>query len=108
MNERDPYAMNVACPDSCGGWIAIASDLTAFFTHISGCKDTDQLLSDETLHTMSAPTAANPRYAKGLFVDPQKVYLLILKTTGGMPEYCLGSLPMRFDASSFANDPEPT
>jgi hypothetical protein len=55
--------------DSCGGWIATPGDSTAFFVHISGFKDTDQLLSDETLHAMSAPTTANPGYAKGLFVN---------------------------------------
>jgi CubicO group peptidase (beta-lactamase class C family) len=67
----DPYGRNVARMDSCGGWIATPSDLTAFFIHISGFKDTDQLLRDETLRTMSTPTAANPRYAKGLFVNSQ-------------------------------------
>lgn len=65
----DPYARNVARMDSCGGWIATPGDLTAFFTDISGFKDTDQLLSDETLRIMSTPSAANPRYAKGLFVN---------------------------------------
>jgi len=65
----DPYAMNVARMDSNGGWIATPSDLTALFIHISGFKDTDQLLSDDTLRTMSTPSAANPSYAKGLFVD---------------------------------------
>jgi len=67
----DPYGRNIARMDSCGGWIATPSDLTAFFIHISGFNDTDQLLSDETLRTMSAPTAANSRYAKGLFVNSQ-------------------------------------
>jgi CubicO group peptidase (beta-lactamase class C family) len=68
---RDPYGMNVARMDSHGGWIATPSDLTTFFTHIDGFKDTDQLLSDATLRTMTTPTAANPRYAKGLFVNSQ-------------------------------------
>jgi CubicO group peptidase (beta-lactamase class C family) len=68
---RDPYAMNVTRMDSNGGWIATPSDLTTFFIHISGFEDKDHLLSDDTLRTMSAPTAANPHYAKGLFVDLQ-------------------------------------
>jgi CubicO group peptidase (beta-lactamase class C family) len=82
---RDPYGMNVARMDSHGGWIATPSDLTAFFTHIDGFKDTDQLLSDDTLRTMTTapassyfkgslfgmntPATANPSYAKGLFVN---------------------------------------
>jgi CubicO group peptidase (beta-lactamase class C family) len=67
----DPYGMNVARMDSHGGWIATPSDLTTFFTRIDGFKDTDQLLSDDTLRTMTTPTVANPRYAKGLFVNSQ-------------------------------------
>jgi CubicO group peptidase (beta-lactamase class C family) len=65
----DPYGMNVARMDSHGGWIATPSEMTTFFTHIDGFKDTDQLLTDDTLRIMSTPTAANPRYAKGLFVN---------------------------------------
>ena len=65
----DPYRMNVARMDSHGGWIATPGDLTAFFMHIDGFKDTDQLLRDDTLRIMTTPTAANPRYAKGLFVN---------------------------------------
>ena len=65
----DPYGMNVARMDSHGGWIATPTDLTMFFVHIDGFKDTEQLLADDTLRTMTAPTAANPRYAKGLFVN---------------------------------------
>jgi CubicO group peptidase (beta-lactamase class C family) len=69
--QGDPYGINVARMDSHGGWIATPGDLTAFFTHIDGFKDTDQLLSDDTLRIMTTATAANPRYAKGLFVNSQ-------------------------------------
>jgi CubicO group peptidase (beta-lactamase class C family) len=65
----DPYRRDVARLDSCGGWIGTPSDLTNFFVHIDGFKDTDQLLSDSTLRAMTTPSAANPRYAKGLFID---------------------------------------
>jgi CubicO group peptidase (beta-lactamase class C family) len=65
----DPYGMNVARMDSHGGWIATPSEMTTFFVHINGFKDTKQLLTNDTLRTMSTPTAANPRYAKGLFVN---------------------------------------
>jgi CubicO group peptidase (beta-lactamase class C family) len=67
----DPYGMNVTRMDSHGGWIATPGDLTNFFTHIDGFKNTDQLLGDDTLRTMTTPSAANPRYAKGLFVNSQ-------------------------------------
>jgi CubicO group peptidase (beta-lactamase class C family) len=65
----DPYGMNVFRMDSHGGWIATPSEMTTFFVHIDGFKDTKQLLTDDTLRTMSTPTAANPHYAKGLFVN---------------------------------------
>jgi len=66
---RDPYGMNVARMDSHGGWIATASDLTTFFVHINGFHDIEQLLGDDTLRTMTAPTTANPAYAKGFRVN---------------------------------------
>jgi CubicO group peptidase (beta-lactamase class C family) len=69
QTRGDPYGMNVARMDSHGGWIGTPSDLTAFFIHINGFKDTDQLLSDDTLRTLTTPTTANPNYAKGLFVN---------------------------------------
>lgn len=65
----DPYMRDVARLDSCGGWIGTPGDLTNFFVHIDGFKDTDQLLSDDTLRVMTTPSAVNPRYAKGLFID---------------------------------------
>jgi CubicO group peptidase (beta-lactamase class C family) len=68
----DPYKRDVVRLDSCGGWIGTPSDLTAFFVHIDGFKDTEQLLSDDTLRVMTTPSAANPRYAKGLFIDRWK------------------------------------
>jgi CubicO group peptidase (beta-lactamase class C family) len=64
----DPYRMNVARMDSHGGWIATPSDLTTFFVHVDGFKDTLQLLADDTLRIMSTPSAANAHYAKGFFI----------------------------------------
>jgi hypothetical protein len=72
--------MNVARMDSHGGWIATPSDLTAFFVHINGFEDTDQLLRDEMttpttsscakgLFGMNTPATADPSYVKGLFVN---------------------------------------
>jgi CubicO group peptidase (beta-lactamase class C family) len=65
----DPYGMNVARMDSHGGWIATASDLTAFFVHVDGFKETEQLLADDTLRIMSTPSSANGHYAKGFFLN---------------------------------------
>jgi CubicO group peptidase (beta-lactamase class C family) len=68
-NGGDPYGMNVARMDSHGGWIATPTDLTGFFVHVDGFKDTEQLLADDTLRIMSTPSIANPRYAKGFFLN---------------------------------------
>jgi CubicO group peptidase (beta-lactamase class C family) len=65
----DPYKRDVVRLDSCGGWIGTPSDLTAFFVRIDGFKDSNQLLSDDTLRMMTTPSAVNSRYAKGLSVD---------------------------------------
>jgi CubicO group peptidase (beta-lactamase class C family) len=64
----NPYEMNVARMDSHGGWIATPGDLTTLFVHIDGFKDTEQLLTDDSLRVMSTPSSVNPRYAKGLFI----------------------------------------
>jgi CubicO group peptidase (beta-lactamase class C family) len=61
----DPYKRDVVRLDSCGGWIGTPSDLTAFFVHIDGFKDTEQLLSEDTLRVMTTPSAANPRLCQG-------------------------------------------
>jgi CubicO group peptidase (beta-lactamase class C family) len=68
QNGGNPYGMNVARMDSHGGWIATPGDLTTLFVHIDGFKDTEQLLTDESLRIMSTPSSVNPRYAKGLFI----------------------------------------
>jgi CubicO group peptidase (beta-lactamase class C family) len=100
---RDPYGLNVARMDSHAGWIGTPSDLTAFFIHINGFKDTNQLLSDDTLRTMTTPTTAS--YAKGLFgmntPAPQitampKACLLIRKIIGGMAVRCLEQKPFLY------------
>lgn len=64
----DPYGMNVTRMDSHGGWIARPTDLVRFLVHIDGFGK-NQLLSSDTLKSMTTPTEANPRYAKGFFVN---------------------------------------
>jgi CubicO group peptidase (beta-lactamase class C family) len=97
----DPYGMNVSRMDSHGGWIATPSEMTTFFVHIDGFKDTTQLLTDDTLCTMSTPTAANPNYAKGLFVNPQNNWW----HTGALPGAATISARIHSDFcwSAFAN-----
>ena len=65
----DPYRVRVARADSCGGWIASASDLVRFAMHVDGASNTPNILRPATISTMTTPTAINPKYAKGWIVN---------------------------------------
>src|SRR5262249_13165558 len=67
--EGDPYGMNVRRMDSHGGWIASATDLVRFAIHVDGLAPDRDILKSETIRTMTTPTAANARYAKGWAVN---------------------------------------
>ena len=62
---ENPYGMNVARMDSCGGWIARPADLVQFLMHVSGFDNPPNILKPETLQTMTTASVANTRYAKG-------------------------------------------
>jgi len=69
---ENPYNMNVTRMDSHGGWIANASDMAKFCTHVAGAPGVPSLLKPETIVTMTTPAAAYPqgaaRYARGWMV----------------------------------------
>jgi CubicO group peptidase (beta-lactamase class C family) len=65
----DPYRVKVARADSCGGWIASASDLARFAMHVGGASGTSGILRPATVEAMTTPSAINPRYAKGWIVS---------------------------------------
>lgn len=67
----DPYRVRVARADSCGGWIASASDLVRFAMHVDGASNSPNILRPETIGTMTTPSAINPKYAKGWIVGPR-------------------------------------
>jgi CubicO group peptidase (beta-lactamase class C family) len=69
-----PYDINVARMDSCAGWIASASGLARFSTHIGGADGVPSILKPETVRTMTTPTPAypatsGPKYARGWMVS---------------------------------------
>ncbi len=66
-----PYRMNVARMDSHGGWIASATDLVKFVTHVDGFDDTPSLLAARTIQTMTSTVSASAgaRYASGWAVN---------------------------------------
>ncbi len=65
----DVYDMNVTRMDSHGGWIATPSDLVRFAMHVDGLKTTPNILSAETIKTMTTATAQNANYACGWCVN---------------------------------------
>jgi CubicO group peptidase (beta-lactamase class C family) len=69
QSGENPYGMNVRRMDSHGGWLATASDLTAFAMHVDGFMTTPNILRAETIRTMTTPSLANHNYAKGWSVN---------------------------------------
>jgi CubicO group peptidase (beta-lactamase class C family) len=69
QDGENPYDMNVARMDSHGGWLATPRDLVLFLNHVDGFKSTPNILKPETIQLMTAPSAANSRYARGWAVN---------------------------------------
>jgi CubicO group peptidase (beta-lactamase class C family) len=66
---EDPYGPNVRRMDSHGGWLASARDLTCFAMHVDGFTTTANILSPDTIRTMTSASTANSSYAKGWAVN---------------------------------------
>lgn len=91
---EDPYAWNVRRMDSHGGWLATARDIARFATYFDQSDSASHLLSAATIRSMVAPSAANPRYARGWIVDGKGTWshdgslpgttALVVRTAGGL------------------------
>lgn len=69
-DDRDnPYGIDVARMDSHGGWIATASDLVRFLTHVDGFPTVPDILRPDTLRVMTTPSHVKPDYAMGWSVN---------------------------------------
>jgi CubicO group peptidase (beta-lactamase class C family) len=66
---ENPYGMNVQRMDAHGGWLASASDLVRFATHVDGFSAKRNILKPATIRVMTTASAANPGYAKGWEVN---------------------------------------
>lgn len=64
-----PYEVDVARLDSAGGWIATASDLVRFLTHVDGFPTVPDILRPDTLRLMTTPSTVRPDYAMGWSVN---------------------------------------
>ena len=68
----DPYSHSNSVlnrMDSHGGWIATPTDLVRFAIRVDGFPSVPDILRPTTIATMTTPTAANPGYACGWFVN---------------------------------------
>ncbi|MBI3879189.1 MAG: beta-lactamase family protein [Verrucomicrobia bacterium] len=65
----NPYGMNVPRMDSHGGWIATASDLVRFASHVDGLGASRNILKPETISLMTTPGTVNEGYACGWSVN---------------------------------------
>jgi hypothetical protein len=74
QNGEEPYGMNVRRMDSHGGWIATPADLVRFMMHVGGFEMPACILKPETIMAMTAPSAANPRYASGWAVNRANIW----------------------------------
>lgn len=64
-----PYEIDVARMDSHGGWIATASDLVRFLTHVDGFPSVPDILRPDTLRVMTTPSPVRADYAMGWAVN---------------------------------------
>lgn len=69
QNGENPYNMNVQRMDAHGGWLACPADLVRFAMHVDGFSTTPNILTRDTIRTMTTPCAAHPNYARGWNVN---------------------------------------
>jgi CubicO group peptidase (beta-lactamase class C family) len=97
---EQPYKMDVTRMDSTDGWIATASDLVKFASHVGGSATIPSILQPDSIRMMTTPspafTPANAptKYARGWMVDNQGNFYhsgslpgsssLVLRTPYGM------------------------
>lgn len=67
--DEDPYGFNIARMDASEGWIASAEDVLKFVVSIDGFKSKADLLKPASITAITTPSAANPNYASGWFVN---------------------------------------
>ena len=98
---QNPYNMNVTRMDAHGGWLASPTDLVRFAVRMDGFPTVPDILSAETLKTLTTPTAAQGGggYGRGWSVNSQHNYwhngslpgtsTIMVRTSGG---FCWAAL----------------
>ncbi len=69
QNGEDPYRYNIVRMDAHGGWIASASDLANFVSHVDGKNGVKDIISPASVTAMLTAPSVSPKYACGWGVD---------------------------------------
>jgi CubicO group peptidase (beta-lactamase class C family) len=69
VDLQAPYELPVYRMDAHGGWIATPSDLLQFLMRVDGFANPTDILQAGTVTAMTAPSAANPGYARGWAIN---------------------------------------
>lgn len=66
---EDPYTFNIHRMDSHGGWVSTARDLATLLVHVDGFSSKPDILTSQSIATMSTPSTADANYACGWQVN---------------------------------------
>lgn len=69
QNNENPYSMNIRRMDAHGGWLGTPTDLVSFAIHVDGFDNIPDILSPDTLKTMTTPSSIHANYACGWVVN---------------------------------------
>jgi len=64
QNDENPYSYNIARTDAANGWLATATDMARFLTHVDGLSSRT-ILSTNALTVMTTGSTANHAYGCG-------------------------------------------
>ncbi|MEP6757377.1 MAG: serine hydrolase domain-containing protein, partial [Chthonomonadales bacterium] len=67
---QNPYNLKVSRMDSHGGWIATASDLVSFALGVDGFPTPPDILSSQSIKTISKGSTVYPKYGCGWSISP--------------------------------------
>ncbi|MGH1352176.1 MAG: serine hydrolase [Methyloligellaceae bacterium] len=93
--SEDPYILNMKRMEAFAGWIASPVDLARLMVHVDGYNTKKDIISAETVRTMTTGSGANDNYALGWAVNKNNdwrhngslpgTYATVVRTNG---DYC--------------------
>jgi CubicO group peptidase (beta-lactamase class C family) len=73
QNGNDPYFIPISRMDAANGWIASATDMARFLSHVDGMS-TNTILSPNSLNTMTTGSYPNPKYGCGWQLNQYNIW----------------------------------